>query len=69
VGQSDAAPTAAQINAAADAEHNFSAVMKRWEEIKKTDLAALNRQLRGANLPEINLESNGQADEAQANME
>ena len=69
VGQSDAAPTAAQVNAAADAEHNLSAVMKRWEEIKKTDLAALNRQLRGANLPEINLESNAQADETQANME
>jgi photosystem II stability/assembly factor-like uncharacterized protein len=69
VGQSDAAPTAAQINAATDAEHNFSAVMKRWEEIKKTDLAALNRQLRGANLPEINLESKAQADETQANME
>jgi hypothetical protein len=69
VGQSDAAPTAAQVNAAEDVEHNLSAVMKRWEEIKKTDLAALNRQLRSTNLPEINLESKAQADETQANME
>jgi len=31
--------------------------MKRWEEIKTTDLPALNRQLGTANLPEIRLES------------
>jgi photosystem II stability/assembly factor-like uncharacterized protein len=69
VGQADAAPTAAQVSAAAETEHNLSAVMKRWEEINKSDLPALNRQLRSANLPEIKLESKTQADETQIDLE
>jgi hypothetical protein len=69
VGQADASPTAAQINAVADTERDLSAVMKRWEEIKKSDLPALNRQIRSANLPEINLESNAQTGEAQTDLE
>ncbi len=69
VGQADAAPTTAQINAAADAGHDLSAVMKQWEEIKKSDLPALNRQLKSANLPEIHLESNAPTDEAQTDIE
>jgi hypothetical protein len=69
VGQADAAPTTAQINAAADAGHDLSAVMKQWEEIKKSDLPALNRQLKSTNLPEIHLESNAPTDEAQTDIE
>jgi photosystem II stability/assembly factor-like uncharacterized protein len=69
VGQADAAPTTAQINAAADTERDLSALMKRWEEIKNTDLAALNRQLKSSNLPEIHLESKAPTDESQADIE
>ena len=69
VGQADAAPTPAQINAAADAERDLSAVMKRWEEIKKSDLPALNRQLKSANLAEIPLEATALTDDAQTDIE
>jgi photosystem II stability/assembly factor-like uncharacterized protein len=69
VGQADAAPTTAQINAAADTERDLSALMKRWEEIKNTDLAALNRQLKSSNLPEIHLDSKAPTDESQADIE
>jgi len=69
VGQADAAPTTAQINAAADTERDLSALMKRWEEIKNTDLPALNGQLKSAGLPEIHLESKAPTDETQADIE
>jgi photosystem II stability/assembly factor-like uncharacterized protein len=62
VGQADAAPTAAQINAVADTERDLSAVMKRWDEIKKSDLPALNRQLKNADLSEIHLDMKPQTD-------
>jgi photosystem II stability/assembly factor-like uncharacterized protein len=69
VGQADAAPTTAQINAAADTERDLSGLMKRWEEIKNTDLPALNRQLKSASLPDIHLESKAPTDESQADIE
>ena len=69
VGQADSAPTTAQVNAAADTEHELSALMKRWEEIKKSDLAMLNGRLRSANLPEIRFESKSPTDAAQTNLE
>jgi photosystem II stability/assembly factor-like uncharacterized protein len=69
VGQADAAPTAAQISAGEDTERDLSTLMKRWEEIKNSDLPALNRQLKSANLPEIRLESKAPTEEPQSNIE
>ncbi len=69
LGQADAAPTTAQINAVADTERDLSPAMKQWEEIKKSDLPAFNRQLKSANLPEIRLESKTPADELQTDLE
>jgi photosystem II stability/assembly factor-like uncharacterized protein len=69
VGQADAAPTTAQMNAVADTERDLSTLMKRWEEIKNSDLPALNHQLKSANLPEIHLESKEQMNETQTNIE
>ncbi len=69
IGQADAAPTAAQINAVADTERDLSDVMKQWEQIKQSDLAALNRQLKSANLPEIHPESEVQSNEVQTDVE
>src|ERR1700685_616373 len=69
VGQADAAPTAAQKGAAADTERDLSAVLKRWEDIKQSDLPALNRQLKSINLPEIHLESKPPTDESQTDLE
>ena len=53
VDRADAAPTPAQEKAASAIEADLLPVMKRWEEVKSTDLAALNRQLKAANLREI----------------
>jgi hypothetical protein len=69
VGQADAAATAAQIDAATEAERDLSVVMKRWEELKKSELPALNRELKSANLPEIGADSKAQTDAAQTDVE
>jgi photosystem II stability/assembly factor-like uncharacterized protein len=57
VGRADATPTIAQVNATAETEKAFGDVSKQWKQLKTVDLPALNQQLRGANLPEIRLES------------
>ncbi len=58
IGQSDAAPTAAQIQAVLSAERDYSNAMKRWEEFKSADLATLNQQLKSAGMPAVQLEAN-----------
>ena len=55
--RADAAPTTAQHNALAEVEGGFGDVMKLWTAWEKTDLPALNQQLRQANLPEVRFES------------
>ncbi len=69
VGQADAAPTAAQLNAAADTERDFAPLMKRWEDIKSTDLPAFNQRLKNAKLPEIGFEAEPQTSEPQGDVE
>jgi hypothetical protein len=69
IGQADAAPTVAQVKAVADTERDLAAVMKRWEEIKQSDIPALNRQLKKANLVEIRLDAMVQAGETQGDLE
>ena len=60
VGGADAAPTAAQVSGLAEVERDFPKLIKRWEDIKATDIPALNRQLGAANLPEIRLDAKPQ---------
>jgi photosystem II stability/assembly factor-like uncharacterized protein len=55
VDRADAAPTQAEANAMAETEHNFASVMQRWNALKDTDLPDLNRQLRSAGLPALQL--------------
>ncbi|HEV2117573.1 MAG TPA: hypothetical protein VGR48_16185, partial [Terriglobales bacterium] len=55
VDRADAAPTLALASAVAETERNFATVMQRWNALKNADLPALNRQLRGAGLPEVQL--------------
>jgi len=69
IGQADAAPTTAQLNAVAETERELSTVMKRWNEIKTTDLPALNRGLKKANLPEIHIETKAQKEDAGSDLE
>ncbi len=63
VWQVDAAPTAAQSQAAESSEHDASLVVQRWESLKTTDLPALNRALHEVNLPEVKIESDPHHDE------
>ncbi len=69
IGQADAAPTTAQLNAVAETERELSTVMKRWEQIKTSDVPALNRELKKANLPEIRFETKAQNEEAGSDLE
>jgi len=49
----DAPPTVVQTATADAIEREAVALMKRWNEIKTTGLAALNQELRRASLPEV----------------
>jgi photosystem II stability/assembly factor-like uncharacterized protein len=57
VWQADAEPTVPQSQALAATEHDALDVMKRWDTLKTSELPALNRVLRSANLPEVQIES------------
>ena len=64
VWQVDAEPTSAQSEAIAIVEHDVSDVMQRWDALKTTDIPTLNRALREAKLPEVQVESNPHKEEA-----
>ena len=69
VGRADAAPTGAQMSAAAEAEKSFAEASKQWKQLKAVDLVALNRQLHEANLPEIKLVSKSEAEDDSGDVE
>jgi photosystem II stability/assembly factor-like uncharacterized protein len=56
VWQADAQPTAPQAEAIAETGREATAVMKRWEALKSSDLPALNRSLSGSGSPELRIE-------------
>ena len=64
VWQADGEPTVAQSEAMAAVERDASDAMKRWQALKITDLPALNRILRGVNLPEVQIESDSHKEES-----
>jgi hypothetical protein len=57
IDSADAAPTAAQSAAVAKLARDDPAVTERWNKLKSADIAAINRELKAANLPEIQLSS------------
>jgi hypothetical protein len=65
----DSEPTIAQMEALKIIDRDHADVMKRWNEFKTSELPALNRQLRGAGLSEINLQSNPSSEYPQADEE
>ena len=65
VDRADAAPTVAETSALAETERNFGDAMQRWNAVKNTDLPALNRQLRGAGLPEVQVRTSNDRDSHQ----
>jgi photosystem II stability/assembly factor-like uncharacterized protein len=56
VGQADAAPTAAQEQAASHTEEELSGVLQIWGKLKGSSIPELNRQLRAAHQPELDVE-------------
>ena len=69
VWQVDAEPTTSQVEAMAAVEGDYESVMKRWNEIKTTDLPALNRRLRDAKVREIQIEPDARREEPQTDEE
>ena len=51
--EADAAPTPARVEAASKIQLAFKEDLERWQELKATDLRALNQQLRAAGEPEL----------------
>ena len=56
VGQSDAAPTAAQLKAAAHASEESEESLRAWKHWKETSLPSLNQQLQAVHLSELHPE-------------
>ncbi len=65
--QVDAEPTSAQLQALSMVDRDGADVLKRWEELKNTELPALNRILRHSSAPEINI--NADLGRAETDME
>ena len=57
IGGPDAAPTVAQTAATAKLAREYPQVIERWSKLKTGDLAAVNRELKAANLSEIQVSS------------
>jgi photosystem II stability/assembly factor-like uncharacterized protein len=51
----DAAPTTAQVEASQEIAKPLPALLEEWEAVKKTDLKAINEQLRKQKLPQLSL--------------
>ncbi len=64
VWQADDEPTATQSEAVTATEHDALDIMKRWDALKTSDLPALNRELRAANLPEVQIERDPHKEDA-----
>jgi len=56
----DAAPTAQVAGAAADLRRETGTLLERWRAIESQDIPALNRQLRDAGLPALEMKASGQ---------
>jgi photosystem II stability/assembly factor-like uncharacterized protein len=65
----DAEPTTSQVEAISSTEQESADVLKKWNEFKSSDLPALNRQLRDAKIPEVEVEAALGYDEAQGDEE
>jgi photosystem II stability/assembly factor-like uncharacterized protein len=69
VWQADAEPTLAQAEAIQTSDKQAAALLERWKTMKSSDLPALNRALRDANLPELKIEMEPRQDDAEMDEE
>ena len=63
IGDSDAAPTAAQSAAVVQIGRDSAGVLARWSKLKTADIGAINRELKAANLSGIQPSSKPPQDE------
>jgi photosystem II stability/assembly factor-like uncharacterized protein len=69
IGQVDAAPTAVQVKEANVVDHQLLQALAAWEQVVKTDLPAINAQLKQAGLQEIDLKQAPTNGESQGDEE
>jgi photosystem II stability/assembly factor-like uncharacterized protein len=69
VERADAEPTVAQLEAFNKTSGELAAALKPWNELKNTQLAALNRQLSASGMPEVRLDLRSQQPESGSNEE
>jgi hypothetical protein len=69
VGNADAAPTVAQLEATTKLEADVVPLLKQWDEIKAADLLKLNRQLHAAKLLEVRPNLPPEQEESENNEE
>jgi hypothetical protein len=55
--EADVAPSTQAAAAVAELQKQLPPLMQHWNSVKAQDIPALNQQLKGANLPELKLES------------
>jgi hypothetical protein len=55
--EADDPPTSQAVTGMSEIEAQLPPLMQQWQQIKNTDLPALNQQLKNANLPEIKLQA------------
>ena len=67
--QADAEPTSSQMEGLASTEREAAEALKKWSEFTSTDLPALNRMLRDAKIPEVQLEADLHREEPQVDEE
>ncbi len=69
VEKADVEPTVAQSEAFTRTADELAATLKQWNELKNTELAALNRQLSASGMPEVRLDLRPPQPESGANEE
>ena len=69
VGQVDAAPTPAQVADTTKTERDLTIVLTQLDQVIKTDLPAINMQLKQAGLTELNPQQKPEHGENQGNEE
>ena len=67
--KADSEPTIALVNAFTKAESELATALKQWQVLKTKELPNINRQLRGAGLPELRLDLPPQPDAGGADEE
>jgi photosystem II stability/assembly factor-like uncharacterized protein len=69
VWQADAEPTISQQKAQAAVERDSADALKRWNELKTSDLPALNRRLQEWKIPELRIDSSPPPEEFEGDVE